>query len=108
MQTYLILRRKAWKTPAELTAAAAESSRVGNEEMPHDVRWIRSYVVCEPSGELATACIYQGTSEEAIRVHAARAGLRADEVLPVVDTVIVRADPLSVTTAAAVDVANAA
>ena len=93
MDTYVILRRNAWKTPEELGAAAAKSTEVGND-MPHDVRWIRSYVVREADGTLATVCIYQGTSQEAIRKHATRADLRADEVLPVIDTVIVRPDPV--------------
>jgi len=92
MQTYAILRRNAWQTPADLQASAALSTKVGNE-MPNDVRWIRSYVVKEPSGQLATLCIYQGASEEAVREHARRSKMRADEVLPVVDTVIVRPDP---------------
>ncbi|MBX5459588.1 MAG: DUF4242 domain-containing protein [Steroidobacteraceae bacterium] len=92
MYSYVILRRDAWQTPEELQAAAARSSEVG-EEMPDEVRWIRSYVVREPSGSLATVCIYQAASEDAAREHAQRAGLRADEVLPVVDTVIIRPDP---------------
>ena len=100
MDTYVILRRNAWKTPEELGAAAAKSTEVGND-MPHDVRWIRSYVVREADGTLATVCIYQGTSKEAIRKHAARADLRADEVLPVIDTVIVRPDPVKADTAKA-------
>jgi hypothetical protein len=99
MKTYVILRRNAWKTPADLAAAAAQSTRVGND-MPHDVRWIRSYVVREASGALATACIYQASSEEAVHAHARKAGLRADEVLPVVDTVVVRPDPVEAKDAA--------
>lgn len=92
MQTYVILRRNAWQTPADLQASAARSTAVGNA-MPNDVRWIRSYVVKEPSDQLATVCIYQGSSEAAVREHAHRSGMRADEVLPVADTVVVRPDP---------------
>jgi hypothetical protein len=94
MDTYVILRRSAWADAPELGAAAEESTRVGNEEMPDDVRWIRSYVLAEPDGRLGTVCIYQGTSEEAVREHATRAGLACDEVIAVADTVIVRDDPL--------------
>ena len=36
-------------------------SRVGNEEMVDDVRWIRSYVLAEGAGSLGTVCIYQAT-----------------------------------------------
>ena len=38
METYVILRRSAWTDAPELEVAAAESTRVGNEEMPDDVR----------------------------------------------------------------------
>jgi sporulation protein YlmC with PRC-barrel domain len=92
MQTYVILRRSGWRSPQELEEAAARSTEVGNE-MPDEVRWIRSYVLDEESGDVGTVCIYQGRSEEAVREHAARAGLPVDEVIPVMDTVIVRPDP---------------
>lgn len=94
MKTYVIRRRTAWKTPAELEAAAARSARIGNEEMPDQVRWIRSYVVEESNGSLGTVCIYQATSPDAIRDHARRTGIPADEITPVARTVIVREDPV--------------
>jgi thiamine biosynthesis protein ThiC len=94
MNTYVIRRRKAWATPEELEEAAGRSARVGDEEMSDQVRWIRSYVVQEQDGRLGTVCIYQAISEEAIRDHAQRAGLLADEIAPVVRTVIVREDPV--------------
>jgi len=93
MKTFVILRRKGWSGPAELEVAAARSARVGDEEMPDQVRWIRSYVVAEEGGGVGTVCIYQGTNAEAVRDHARRAGLPADEVIPVQDTVLVRPDP---------------
>jgi hypothetical protein len=93
VNTYVILRRSAWADAPELGVAAEESTRVGNEEMPDDVRWIRSYVLAETDGRLGTACIYQGTSEAKVREHAERAGLVCDEVIAVADTVIVRPDP---------------
>ena len=61
--------------------------------MSDDIRWIRSYVLSEADGRVGTVCIYQASSPEAIREHAARAELAADEIIPVADTVIVRADP---------------
>lgn len=72
---------------------AARSTQVGNEEMPDQVRWIRSYVVEDTTGQLGTVCIYQAIDPDALREHAQRADLPADEILPVVDTVIVRTDP---------------
>ena len=93
MNLYAILRRNGWKTPADLQAAAARSKKVGETEMPNDVRWIRSYVIGEPDGTLATVCIYEASSAEAIRTHANRAELALSEIRQVVDTVLVRADP---------------
>jgi len=93
MKTYVILRRDGWRSGAELEEAAARSSRVGDDEMSDDIRWIRSYVLGEGSGGLGTVCVYQASSEEKIREHAERAGLPVDEIVEVADTVIVREDP---------------
>jgi hypothetical protein len=93
MTLYAILRRNGWQSPSELQAAAERSTRVGNEEMPDDVRWIRTYVLKEADGSLGSVCIYQATSPEAIRKHAELADLPVDEVIPVADTVLVRPDP---------------
>ena len=92
MDTYVILRRNGWRSGEELQEAAARSTKVGDEEMSADIRWIRSYVLDEGEG-LGTVCIYQASSPEAIREHASRAGLPADEIIKVADTVIVRPDP---------------
>jgi len=96
MQLYAILRRNGWSSAEELQTAAARSGQVG-DDMPEDVRWIRSYVLSEGSGSLGTVCIYEGASPEAIRKHATRAGLPADEIIPIVDTVIIRPDPVAAT-----------
>ena len=93
MDTYVILRRSGWSSPEELQEAAARSSQVGDEEMSDDIRWIRSYVLEEDSGSVGTVCVYQATSPDKVREHASRAGLPADEVIKVVDTVLVRPDP---------------
>ena len=90
---YAILRRNGWRSGAELEEAAARSTRVGNEDMPDDVRWIRSYVLDEGAGAVGTVCIYEATSPEAIRRHAGLADLPVDDIIPIADTVIVRPDP---------------
>ena len=95
MKTFVIRRKSNWKDTSELSATAGVSARVGNEEMPDKVRWIRSYVVSEPDGRLGTVCIYQGTDEAAIREHARRVGMTADEIFPIADTVVVRDDPVN-------------
>lgn len=93
MQTYAILRRGGWRTPEELEEAAMRSRQVGAQQMPDEVRWIRSYALAEEDGTVGTVCIYQATDAEAIRRHAKIADLPVDEIVPVADTVIVRPDP---------------
>ncbi len=93
MKTYAILRRSGWRSGEELGEAAARSRLVGDEQMPEEVRWIRSYVLEEEGGDVGTVCIYQATGPEAIREHASRALLPVDEIVQVADTVIVRPDP---------------
>jgi hypothetical protein len=93
MQTYLIRRRSAWSSVEELERAAGRSTRVGAEEMPDDVRWIRTYVVSESDGRLGSVCVYQATGEDAVREHARRAELLAEDIVPVVRTVLIRDDP---------------
>ena len=93
MNTYVILRRGGWRSPEDLQEATERSRKVGDEEMSDDIRWIRSYVLEEGGGTVGTVCIYQATSPDAIREHAKRADLPADEIIPVADTVFVRPDP---------------
>lgn len=99
MDLYVIRRRNAWKTPQELEAVAARSRAVG-DAMPQKVRWIRSYAVKEADGTLGTVCIYQAVSPQAIREHATRVGMPADEIVPVAATLIVREDPRELVQAA--------
>jgi len=92
VQLYGIRRRNAWATAADLQAAAERSTNEGNKP-GSGVRWIRSYVITEESGELGTFCIYEADSPEAIRAHAKASDMPADEVTPIADTVVVRPDP---------------
>lgn len=100
METFAIRRRSNWANAAELESTASRSAKIGNEEMPDQVRWIRSYVVQEDDGRLGTVCIYQAVSAEALRDHANRVGMQADEITPVVNTVVIRDDPVSEESAA--------
>jgi hypothetical protein len=92
MDTYVILRRSGWASPADLQEAAERSTAEGDKR-PDDIKWIRSYVLEEGGGSVGTVCIYQASSEEAIREHANAADLPVDEVVRVADTVKVREDP---------------
>lgn len=93
METYVIRRPSNWANAGELEATASRSAQIGNEEMPDQVRWIRSYVVREADGRLGTVCIYQATGPDAIREHARRVGMKAEDILLVENTVVVRDDP---------------
>jgi hypothetical protein len=92
VETYVILRRGGWRTPEELKEAAARSTAEG-DQMPDDIRWIRSYVLEEDGGSVGTVCIYQASNPEKIREHAGAADLPVDEIIQVADTVVVRQDP---------------
>jgi Protein of unknown function (DUF4242) len=95
METYVILRRNGWRTADDLQEAA-ERSTVEGDRMPEDIAWIRSYVLAEEDGTVGTVCIYMASSPEAVRRHAAAAGLPADEVIRVADVVVVRPDPATI------------
>jgi hypothetical protein len=93
MELYAILRRSGWRSAEDLQEAAGRSTRVGDEDMPDEVRWIRSYVLDEGGGSVGTVCVYEAVSPEALRKHASLADLPADEIIRIADTVIVRPDP---------------
>jgi Protein of unknown function (DUF4242) len=93
MELYAILRRNGWPSGAALEEAAARSTKVADEQMSDDVRWIRSYVLQEDGGSVGTVCIYEAVGPDAIRRHASLADLPVDEIVPIADTVVVRPDP---------------
>ena len=98
MELYVIRRLGAWANLQELEAAGAKSSKVGNDEMPDRVRWIRSYVIKEPDGRIGS--IYQAKDPESIREHARRVGRPADQIFPVLKTIVIRKDPAEASAAA--------
>jgi Protein of unknown function (DUF4242) len=93
MNLYAIRRNRAWSSPAELEATAKRSTEVAESDFPDSIRWIRSYVLDEGNDTLGTVCIYEAADIESVREHAKRVDMPADEVLPVVDTVVIRPDP---------------
>ena len=94
MDTYVILRRDGWRS--------AEISRPPQPARPPRASGCRttsagSAATCcrsPANGGLGTVCIYQASSPEAIRRHAAAADLPVDEIVQVADTVLVRPDPV--------------
>lgn len=95
MRTYTLRRRAFWPDAEALKRSAELSARIGNEEMPDQVRWIRTYIVSEPDGTLGTVCIYQAIGAEALVEHARRVGMPAEDIVEVVDTAVIRADPVA-------------
>jgi hypothetical protein len=93
MKTFTIRRRNAWSSPEELEGVAARSKEVADSEFPDDIRWIRTYVIGEADGTLGSLCIYQASDADAVRRHASRVGMPADEIDEVADTVVIRPDP---------------
>jgi sporulation protein YlmC with PRC-barrel domain len=93
MELFAIRRRNAWKSAQELEQVGARSKQIGDEEMSDDIRWIRTYVLKDENGTLGSICIYQASSMDAIRDHASRVGMPADEITAIADTVLVRPDP---------------
>lgn len=93
MKTFAIRRNQAWQSAEELEEVAGRSKEVADSEFPDDIRWIRSYVIAEEDGTLGTVCIYQATDIEAVRKHAHRVGMPADQIWEVADTVVIRPDP---------------
>ena len=93
MQLYVILRRNGWAS-AEHLRIAGERSAAEGDKRDSGVRWIRSYVLGEESGEVGTVCVYQADSPEALRAHAKASEMIADEIVRVADTVVVRPDPV--------------
>jgi hypothetical protein len=100
MELFVIRRPSAWATMKDLEIAGAKSARIGDEEMPDKVRWIRSYVVREADGRVGTVCIYEAADGDAIREHARRVGMPGDEFCKVLSTVVVRDDPAEASAAA--------
>jgi hypothetical protein len=92
---YLIRRRNFWNSAADLEKSATLSRRLGDEEMAEQVSWIRTYAVQESDGTLGTVCIYQSVSAQALREHAARVGMPADEITEVIGHVAYRDDPIT-------------
>jgi len=88
--SYVILRRNGWPHTAALATSAKKSLEVAAKL--GDVRWVRSYVLAEPDGGVGTVCHYRASSEEAIRKHAALAGIPVDDIIEVSELVVLLPD----------------
>jgi len=93
MNIFVVLYRNGSPDRRRLEKSANRTNRVSLHRMPDQVRWVRSYTTNESTGSLVTVCIFQGTTAEAVREHPRRAGIPADEILPVDDTIVLEDDP---------------
>jgi hypothetical protein len=93
VKTYVVLRRRAWRRIEDLREAAKQAESAVDRS-PDNVSWIRSYLLAEADGSVGTVCVYQATSPEAVRAHAARAGLPVDEIVAVAEMLVVEPDPV--------------
>lgn len=94
-RVYLIRRRNFWSSAAALDRSAALSRRIGDEQMASEVSWLHSYAVRESDGTLGTVCLYQAVSPAALRDHARRCAMPADQIVAVLGRIVYRDDPRS-------------
>jgi hypothetical protein len=90
---HLVRRRRGWRTAAELDRAAALAGRMADEQMARQLSWLRSYAVVEADGSRGTWCLYQAVDADALAEHAARTGVPADEITPVLGRIVFRDGP---------------
>ncbi len=93
VETYVVLRRSGWSNVNALRATV-ERLLAESERTLDDMGCIRSYVLAEGDGSLGAAFVFEASSPEAVRRHAAAAGLPVDEIVKVADTVVLRQDPV--------------
>src|SRR5262249_28220367 len=87
MQTYLVVRRSAWSSLEEQRAADFRSA-LEAARMAEDIGCIRSYPLEERDRTIASVCVFEARSPEAVRRHAAAADLPIDEIVRVADRAV--------------------
>ncbi len=90
--SYVILRRRGWPSIEALHDSAKRSLEVSTAM--GDVRWVRSYVLAEPDGQVGTVCHYRASGPDAIRDHARRVGIPVDDIIEVAELVVLLPDDL--------------
>lgn len=82
MQSFLIERNFGHITPEELAEGGSKSKHTAAEDFAETIVWKQSHAIESEDG-LLTYCLYEAASEDAIRDHAAAAGLPCDKITPV-------------------------
>ena len=91
METYVVVRRHAWRTHPDAVEAVARAT-VEAARLSGIVAWEQSYVVEETDGSIGSICVYEAVSPEAVRHHSDAAELPVDEIVKVADTIVLRPD----------------
>jgi hypothetical protein len=97
MQTYLVVRRSAWTSLEQQREAEARSSFEA-ARMEEEITSVRSYPLEENDRTIGSVCIYEASSPEAVRRHAAAAALPVDEIVKVAEPAPAPADGAESTT----------
>jgi len=90
LKSYVILRRRGWPSRDALHVSAKRSLEVSTQM--DDLRWVRSYVLAEPDGQVGTVCHYRASGPEAIREHAKRVEIPVDDIVEVSELVVLLPD----------------
>jgi hypothetical protein len=70
----------------------AETQRRADVETACQVSWLHSHLLREPGGRLGSACFFGAADAQAVADHAARVGLPAGEITPVLGRIVYRDD----------------
>jgi len=89
---HLVRRRGGWADAGALERSIAAVRAAAAADAATRVAWLHSHAVLEADGRFGTFCFYQSSSPQALREHAARLGLVADEIVPVLGRVVFAAD----------------
>jgi hypothetical protein len=90
--TYVVVRRRAWRTHPDAVEAVARAT-LEAARLSVIVTWAQTYVVEETDGTIGSICVYDAVSPEAVRYHSDAAELPVDEIVRVADTIVLRPDP---------------
>jgi hypothetical protein len=83
MQTYLVRRPVVAATANELDAILMRLRSCEEQASSPGVAWLHSYVLREPDGRFGTCCLCRAIDREALTDHAARVGIVAIDIRPV-------------------------
>lgn len=87
---FLVRRRNAWRSTADLDRSAADPLCIDTGELARRMNWLRSYTVREDDGTLGSVSLHQSADAKTLREHAALSGLPADEIVPVIGRIVFR------------------